>query len=358
MGLAERFAQNRNYQFWILQLVGWSGWAILFALRDAYWEQPWVRTPLLVIDGIVGIVLTMILRTIYRMVWDKSIFIRVTAVLTASYAVALIWQPVKNFSQFYYLDDYGLVIQYGMMGYFEGIIGYSYFLMLCWSGLYFALKFYQMLQDEVQKGIQAEALVHESQLRMLRYQLNPHFLFNTLNAISTLILEKKTETANTMVNKLSNFLRYSLDKDSLQKVDLDHEKGTLKLYLDIEKVRFDERLKVEFNIEPEAAAALIPSLLLQPLVENSIKYAVAQQEAGGKIVINGRREDDDLILEVIDDGPGMSIGENNEPGVMGVGLANVRERLRGYGENHSVVFSQVLPHGLKIEIRIPFETNQ
>ena len=337
-------------------MLGWAGWVTLFAIRDAYWGQPFERILLLVVDAIAGLALTTLLRYIYQWVWDRPIYQRIMAVLVASYAVAAIWQPVKNYSQFFYYQDFELINEYGVMGYFGGIIGYSYFLMLGWSGLYFALKFYRLLQHETQRSIRAESMAHESQLRMLRYQLNPHFLFNTLNAISTLILEKNTDDANAMVSKLSHFLRYSLDKDPMQTVDLEHEMNTMRLYLDIEQVRFDERLRVEFNVDDEAKRALVPSLILQPLVENSIKYAVAQRETGGKITIEAKRLNGDLMLRVMDDGPGLDSVNGELPEFSGVGLANTKERLAQlYGKKHSCVFSNAEPHGLKIEICIPFE---
>ena len=348
--------QNRNYQFWILQMLGWSGWVILFALRDAYWGQPYERILLLVVDAIAGVILTTVLRHIYRGVWDWPLTQRIITVLVASYAMAAIWQPIKNFSQFYYYQDFDLIVAYGYMGYFSGIIGYSYFLMLGWSGLYFALKFYRLLQLETERSIRAESLAHESQLRMLRYQLNPHFLFNTLNAISTLILEKNTESANAMVSKHSHFLRYSLDKDPMQRVDLEHEVNTMQLYLEIEQVRFEDRLHVDFDIDDEVKRALVPSLILQPLVENSIKYAVAAREDGGTIRISARRVGDMLHLCVSDDGPGIAIEGDLLPTFNGVGIANTRDRLKQlYGSQHRCTFSKAEPHGLQVDILFPFE---
>jgi signal transduction histidine kinase len=351
-------SQSREIQFWTLQVVGWTGWVILFAIRDVYWGQPFERIALLWVDAAAGFALTTVLRYIYRVVWDRPVVVRVITVLAGSYAMALIWQPVKNYSQFMYYKEFDAVREYGVMAYFSGIIGYSYFLILCWSGLYFGLKFYNLLQEERQKSIKAESMAHEAQLRMLRYQLNPHFLFNTLNAISTLILDKETDSANHMVSRLSNFLRYSLDKDPMQKVDLQHEIDTMKLYLEIEQVRFDERLSVEFTVEEDAREALVPSLLLQPLVENAIKYAVAGREEGGNITIEARVFAGDLLLVVSDDGPGMSFEDGRMPEFNGVGIVNTRDRLQElYGERQSCKFSQALPHGLSIEIRIPYEVD-
>jgi len=191
---------------------------------------------------------------------------------------------------------------------------------------------------------------------MLRYQLNPHFLFNTLNAISTLVLEQQTELANRMVTRLSSFLRYSLDNDPMQKVTLKQELAALQLYLDIEKVRFEERLSLEVDVSNEALEALIPSLLLQPLVENAIKYGIARAEEGGHLRIAARVFAGDLLLELADDGPGTELINGEIPGSNGVGLRNTRERLLElYGSQHSFRLSHTEPHGLTISIRIPFK---
>ena len=348
--------QDTRYQFWALQLMGWTGWITLFAIRDVYWGQPLERVSLLVIDAIAGFFLTSLLRLFYQSIWEKSIATRIVGILVGSYLIAAIWQPIKNFSQFYYYADFTALDKYGDLAYFSGIIGYSYFLILGWSGLYYGLKFYRLLQAERQKSIKAESMANQAQLRMLRYQLNPHFLFNTLNAISTLILEKDTSTANKMVSKLSSFLRYSLDKDPMQKVDLNHEINTMKLYLEIEQVRFEDRLSVDIQVDSPAGSALLPSLLLQPLIENSIKHAIAPRISGGKIVISAKVHAGDLLLEVADDGPGLNLKPGEKPNFSGVGLINTVERLEVlYGEKHSCRFLPVLPRGLKVTIRIPLE---
>ena len=150
------------------------------------------------------------------------------------------------------------------------------YVVLAWVGLYLGIKYYGQLQDETRRALAARTMAHQAQLKMLRYQLNPHFLFNTLNAISTLILDRDNATANRMVQGLSAFLRHSLDNDPMQRVTLRQELDALTLYLGIEKIRFAERLRVETDIDEDCWRALLPSLLLQPLVENAIKYAVAQ----------------------------------------------------------------------------------
>lgn len=351
-------SRSNALRFWYLQIAGWTGWLGLFMVRSLYWGSTLQMFGVLAIDAVAGFALTTGLRYLYRAVWNSSVATRAVTVLVASYVAAAIWQPVKNYVQFASSGDFKLVDKLGYYAYFDGLLGYSYFLMVGWSGLYFGLKFYNLLQLETQRSIKAESMAHEAQLRMLRYQLNPHFLFNTLNAISTLILERNTDSANRMVGRLSNFLRYSLDNDPMQKVSLDHEMNTMRLYLDIEQVRFDDRLKVVFDVQDEARRAMVPSLLLQPLVENAIKYAVADREAGGEIRIAAKVFAGDLLLEVSDNGPGIPFKDGQMPAFSGVGIANTRERLlQLYGERQSCRFSPALPHGLKIEIRIPYEVS-
>ena len=161
--------------------------------------------------------------------------------------------------------------------------------MLSWSALYFIIKYYQLLQAEKEKSLRSEALASEAQLLMLRYQLNPHFLFNTLNAISTLVLSKATGPANEMLTKLSQFLRYSLDHSPLDRVSLAQELKTCQLYLDIERVRFGDRLKTDIKVTDEAGQGLVPSMLLQPVIENSIKHGISKQELGGIISIHAAK---------------------------------------------------------------------
>jgi len=344
---------NRDQQFWLLQLLGWSGWGLGGALSWAYWgataSEIWLFAP----SAAAGLIVSTGLRYAYRAIWEAPPIPRILAVVALSYLGAGFWQFVKNAINAYVTGRvFGTDI-----GYFEGILVVGFYPMLCWSGLYFGIKYYQLLQEESAKVLRVSAMAHEAQLKMLRYQLNPHFLFNTLNAISTLILESETKTANRMVNRLSNFLRYSLDSDPMQKVTLAQEVSALKLYLEIEQVRFDDRLRFDFEIEPAAGNALIPSLILQPLVENAIKYAIAQSEEGGTIRLVARVFAQELLLELSDEGPGIADPDHPRSPEGGIGLTNTRDRLREmYGDDHNFKLENLSPAGLKVCIRVPYET--
>ena len=238
--------------------------------------------------------------------------------------------------------------------YVGGILG-RFYILLCWSGLYFGIKYYLQLQEQTEQTLKAISAAHQAQLKMLRYQLNPHFLFNTLNAISTLILDGANETANKAVSRLSDFLRYTLDNDPMSSVTLGSELSAIDLYLEIEKVRFGDRLIIEKSIEAKAQDALLPSLILQPLIENAIKYAITPSEEGGTLQISARVQHKTLVLQVSDSGPGLGNGNNGQKS-SGVGLKNTRERLQQrYGDAQAFALAPNEPTGLRITINIPYE---
>jgi LytS/YehU family sensor histidine kinase len=223
--------------------------------------------------------------------------------------------------------------------------------------MYFGINYYLQFQQEREKALKAMSMAHQAQLKMLRYQLNPHFLFNTLNAISTLVLDKDTVGANGMLGRLSSFLRYTLVNQPTQKVSLEQELYALELYLDIEKVRFEDHLRLVWQIDEDAKRALMPSLLLQPLIENAVKYAIAPSEEGGMIAVSAGVENGRLILKVRDDGPGLDADSVRDPKLSsGVGIANIRERLTQiYGDDHGFELRDARGGGLEVVISIPCE---
>jgi two-component system LytT family sensor kinase len=174
------------------------------------------------------------------------------------------------------------------------------------------------------------------------------------------VLEKATDQANEMLTKLSKFLRYSLDHSPLDRVSLAHELETSRLYLDIEKVRFGERMQLEITVEEQALNALVPSMLLQPLIENSIKHGLSRMEHGGKITITAMVNQQNLVLTVADNGPGIPepMLDDGLAVLKGVGLTNVRNRLREmYGDNQRFSFSNQETAGCRATVVLPYETN-
>ncbi|MET3931042.1 histidine kinase [Lysobacter soli] len=345
----------RQHLFWIFHSAGWLGYfgqswlsAIAYGKPSGYWIVPFTA-------ACTGFVVTLGLRYLLRACWGLSPRKLLMTMIVPILASSAVMDLTTRTMLVRFCDTCAPTSR---MAYIAYSLTYIY-VVLAWVGLYLGIKYYRQLQDETQRALAARTMAHQAQLKMLRYQLNPHFLFNTLNAISTLVLDRDNATANRMVQGLSSFLRHSLDNDPMQRVTLRQELDALTLYLDIEKIRFAERLRIETDIDEDCWRALLPSLLMQPLVENAIKYAVAKQVAGGLLRIEAERDGDQLVLRVIDDGPGCSSLEGNQlPPGKGVGLRNTRERLNVlYGEESSFSVRN-RERGIEVELRLPFETKQ
>jgi LytS/YehU family sensor histidine kinase len=216
-----------------------------------------------------------------------------------------------------------------------------------------AVNYYQKFRERELRASQLEVQVAQSQLQVLKMQLHPHFIFNTLNTISALIHESPDE-ADEMVARLGDLLRKTLETTDLHEVPFKEELDFLKHYLDIEQTRFHDRLKVTMAVAPDTLDGLVPSLILQPLVENSIRHGIAPRPEGGYIKITAWRDSSMLRLEVEDDGPGLC---SNAPLKEGVGLTNTRARVRSlYGDEHRVTLRNAATGGLVVNLTVPFRT--
>ncbi len=215
-----------------------------------------------------------------------------------------------------------------------------------------AATYYHRDQEAQQRASQLETQLAQSQLQALRAQLHPHFLFNTLHTISALVQEDP-EAAERMVARLSEFLRLSLENSGAHEVPLKRELEFLERYLEIERIRFEDRLLVEFDIDPGTLEAGVPNLILQPLVENAIRHGIGRSAKPGRVSIRSRRENGHLLMQVADNGWGLPGGGAIREGV---GLANTRARLRGmYGADHSFDLRNSPEGGLEAAITIPFK---
>lgn len=216
-----------------------------------------------------------------------------------------------------------------------------------------ALSFYGKYRDRELQASRLEAQLALAHLEVLKTQLHPHFLFNTLNAVSSL-MHSDVDAADKMITRLSDLLRLSLDNDHRHQVPLRDEIEFLDRYLAIEQIRFRDRLKITMDIERDCWGGMVPRLILQPLVENSIRHGIAMRSAAGQVSVKARRKGSRLFLEVWDDGPGIPTQglEMRE----GVGLANTRARLeQTYGDDHRFELYNAEVGGLTVHIEIPFE---
>ena len=360
--LMRRLNQNTELQFWLAQVMGWSAYSLVTFFALTFWDDNVTLSHVLhiALQALLGILCTWPLRPLCR--WAFGFPMTTRLLLAASGILALSWAwTASRMLMFMWISG-----ERGLWQQFNDWYFGSLFVFISWTAIYFGVRYYSLLELEHDKllrakasrreeqlmRLQAEAQSRDAQLRMLRYQLNPHFLFNTLNALNSLVRSGDSDRAQAMIDQLSGFLRHALDADARPVVSLDEELFLMRLYLDIERVRFEDRLQLEFNVEREAGPALVPSMIIQPLIENSMKYAIANSEDGGTIGIDAAVKGNRLILQVRDTGPGMdnkTLGEER-----GIGLSNTRSRLETLFQNDYVFEAvDVVPSGLCIRIDIP-----
>jgi len=210
------------------------------------------------------------------------------------------------------------------------------------------------------RATQLETQLAQAQLQALKMQLHPHFLFNTLHAISAL-MDDDIKGARRMIARLSELLRLTLEGAGRQEVSLRQELDALERYLEIEQIRFQDRLTVHLAVEPETLDASVPNLVLQPIVENAVRHGIAPRSSAGRIEIRAERRDGMIELQVIDDGPGLHpYGEGSaEEFKEGIGLANTRARLRRlYGDEHRIEIKDADEGGLVVKLSIPFRQTE
>jgi signal transduction histidine kinase len=317
----------------------WYSWALLapivlwVARRFPFERSTWARSvPVHLVAVIVLIFLHVVMSRTIAM-YLASYF----AMLPMEKSPLTWWQQVWR--EYYWNFDWQMTTYWAIVGF------------------HYAAEYYRQAQDRTLRNAQLETRLAEAQLQALQRQLHPHFLFNTLNAISAL-MHRDVEAADQMLARLSDLLRMALDHPGVQEISLKDELDFLEKYLEIEQARFGARLTVRFDVDPETLDALVPNLLLQPLVENSIRHAVAVRIEPGTIEVVARRMDDRLQLQVRDNGPGLPKGRAPAGGT-GVGLANTRSRLEHlYGASQRLQFSEPPGGGLAVIVTIPFRADE
>lgn len=223
-----------------------------------------------------------------------------------------------------------------------------------WAALAVALDYSHEVRDRERRLAELEVVAREAQLEALRHQMNPHFLFNTLNSISSMIWDRDPARAEEMLVALADFLRSTLEIDPRGEISLDEEIALQRAYLAIEQFRFPTRLKVAWRLPPELGAARVPALILQPLVENAIKYAVSPSRSATTVRIEASRGRRDLVLVVEDDGP--SRAADPAQGGAGLGLNLVRRRLAvRYGDAGRLAAGAQPRRGFRAEVTLPLE---
>ena len=252
-------------------------------------------------------------------------------------------------------DFRGAFAQLLVRGFHGGVLNYWIVLAVQWGVLY-----YQRYRERSREALKFELRASElqsqlmsAQLNALKMQLQPHFLFNTLNAITVLVRQQKAKDAEQMLGHLSDLLRGVLEDVDAQEVSLRRELEYLELYLSIEQVRFADRLRVEISADPATEDASVPQLILQPIVENAIRHGIGRSSSAGRILISTAKINGTMELRVQDDGPGLS---STDPCTdQGIGLANTRARLRQlYGEDARLEIENCYGGGAIVTIKFPF----
>jgi len=343
--------------FWLLHTAGWLAYGIAMAFSRI---GMFPLSFMIVAKGILmisGFVLSLPLRYAYRPLLRRgtSLVALVAIAVVASYTVSMAWTALDNLVAVPVYTAFGMMppVLRNALQVFSGTV-YNAFTMLAWSVLYIGIRYYVALQAERERSLSAEAAAHRAQLEALRYQINPHFLFNSLNAVSTLVTERRNDEAARMLSRVSDFLRLTLTAPARDEVALADEIDYIRQYLDIERVRFGDRLRVEIDIASDAWEAVVPPFVLQPLIENAVRHAIAPRESGGAITIEGARSGDVLRVSIVDDGPGVAEGSQSN-GNGRIGLTNTRDRLRVlYGDRGQVALVNVPGGGTRATVEVPF----
>ncbi len=342
------FSAFQAYQFVRFFSEKETSFAVLLALNLGYWYA-WAL--------LVPVVLLLARRFPFdREHWWRSVPVHLAAVLVLTFAHVAMAEGVR-----FGLAHAGSDVWMKNTNWWTQVtrtyfLNFDWEMMTYWAiiGFWHATAYYRVAQDRALKASRLETRLAEAQLQALQRQLHPHFLFNTLNAISAL-MHRDVEAADQMLARLSDLLRIALDQRGAQEVALKDELEFLQKYLEIEQTRFGDRLVVRYDIEAETLDAQVPNLILQPLVENSVRHAVAVRIEQGLIEIRSRRVGTNLELCVRDNGPGLSKAPGAPVSKKGVGLANTRSRLEHlYGASQQLSLEEPAGGGLVVTVMLPF----
>lgn len=343
---------SRDALFWSLQSVGWLAFGLMMLGYMLAWETP--RNAVIGNAALVstGIALTSLYRILYRRLRRRSVspFILIGVGVTCAVAGSPMWYLLQE------LLSRALSGRDIVEWQFNPEVGLYYvFILLTWTLLYFGINGWMSLELERRRADRAEASAQSARLKALQAQLEPHFLFNTLNGISSLVAEGRNDSATAMIARLSDFLRLTLQTAGTPEITLANEMIFVRQYLDIQKLRFGDRLRFEFAIAPQAMDALVPALLLQPLVENAVRHGILPRASGGRVIVSARTLDGRLLLDVDDDGPGI---QRSAAPSSGLGLSNTATRLTElYGGLAEFAVGRSKAGGAGVAIRIPLHAD-
>lgn len=361
LALSEQSFSKPNHQFWTLQVTGWIAYSIIVFIAiirpqfiDVHFSLSRQLINLLVESG------SGFLLSYFQWLFiQRIVHLKIRQTILFSFSSACLLGVFYNIIK---LSAYKVIIfqQNWNVAWstleFGGWLLFSLTTMFVWTSIFFIMLYNAKLQKEHEMLLRAQTSAKEAQLQMLRYQLNPHFMFNTMNAISTLILKKENDKANEMLEKLCEFFRYSLEQKTFSESTVADEIKFLKLYVSIEKVRFNDRFSIKIATQGNVLSAKVPSMILQPLVENSIKYAIEPSKKNGFIEVLIHEVSEQVRIEVRDSGYYLKDKTNSG---FGIGLVNTKARLDAmFNENYKIEISHNTKVGSSVTILIPHQELQ
>ncbi len=357
------YAKAISLPWWSVQLIAWGLFCILSFLSLTLWygNPRWMHVVHIALQAVSGAVMTWPLSRALPFINRGGVFTRVFLHLLVIGAFAFLWN-IFRMATFDYMITARDIWQDLGGWYFTALLIFG-----LWSALYYMMQAYSAIAFEREQAererlrrVEAESLSREAQMKMLRYQLNPHFLFNTLNSISALVKTKRSDQARNMISQLSEFMRYTLERDKRVTISLEEELSMIRLYLDLERVRYGDRLRTDFEIDPQSLRAAVPSMILQPLFENALKYVIAGTLKGGEIKLTIGCQDKQLLIDVEDTG---HPDKRNSPDFLsdiqqGVGLQNIRDRLKAHYQDAAIMsLGPSDMGGLKVSLTLPYRSH-
>ncbi len=335
--------KGRNRLFWILQTAGWALFLVFILIT--YWT--WGSLTATIIREYVSAVaisffVTLSLRLVYRKIniQGHSVFSLSSRALALTFLGGniTVWLLILLENSFFKMETAGPGLTF--QSYLAAVVSWTGPI-IGWSALYFGIKFWREWMIQKDKAEKANALAQTAQLQLLRYRMNPHFLFNTLNSIRALISEDKA-SAKSMITELSDYLRYSLVSKNYENVPFKDEIESIRHYFIIQKMRYEDKLDVSFDIDAAAEECPIVSFLLHPLAENAVKHGLRTSPLPLKIQISAHIHQGNLLIDVVNSGSWIEPSDREEKSVISTGLDNVRQRLaESYpGKHHLDIFEK------------------
>ncbi len=336
-------------KFWTVQISAW----ICFYLWGSISLLPFVRQPGALWANSVFFITLFALSSLLRPVC-RSLMGHAYSWIALEIR-AFVWSLLGGILAGYAIERASSLQQPVVWASWLGTFVRATFILFVWCSLYFSIKLWQQSLREKERLLRANAEARDARLTALRYQLNPHFLFNSLNAVSTLVLDGNPPAATQMLAQIGEFLRTLLDNEAASETPLSQEIAFAEQYLAIEQTRLGSRLRVEMAISPETLDALVPNMLLQPLIENAVRHGVAPLVEGGTVRIESRLVEGQLQIKVQNSGPVTSPRSQANEATNGIGISNTAERLKTlYASDHEFLLEWPETGGCEVTVELPF----